>query len=69
MIVTENTKKQLSVRRFRRNIKNQGYRPVDEFGYEVIWEMNRGFITNHVIKDVIIDIEGKSLWVKTEVKE
>lgn len=68
MIVTEVTRNRLAVRRFHRDMKKQGYRPVDEFGCAVIWEMSRGSITNHKIKDVVIDIEGKSLWVKTGVE-
>lgn len=68
MLVTAVTRDRLAVRRFRRNMKQQGYRPVDEFGCDVIWEMSRGSITKHKIKDVVVDIEGKSLWVKTGVE-
>lgn len=65
MLVTEKTKERLAVRRFHRTMKSKGYRPVDGFGCPVIWEMDRGALKDHKIDDVVIDISGQSLWVKT----
>lgn len=69
MLVTTYVRKQLAVRRFRRDMKKQGYEYIDERG-GMLWQLHRGSRSyggnQHVITDVKIDIDRISLWVKTE---
>jgi len=69
MLVTPYVRKQLAVRRFRRDMKKQGYERVNEDA-AVLRDISRGGRSyggnQHVIADVKIDIDRKSLWVKTE---
>lgn len=79
MLVTPYVKNQLAVRRFRRDMKKQGYEYVDERGGN-LWQLHRGsksytapagsiyspLFQEHIIVDVKIDIDRKSIWYKTE---
>lgn len=46
-------------------METQGYEKIGENGGN-LWELTRGRRFNHVIKDVKISIDGKSLWITTE---
>jgi hypothetical protein len=42
-----------------------GYEQITENGGR-LWELHRGYRTDHVITDVVIAASGKTLFVKTE---
>lgn len=54
------TKEVLKCRRFAREKKRMGYERV-----EGPWQIAHGARTHEVITDVVIDPNGKSVWVKT----
>lgn len=49
----------LKSRRFARKMEAQGYRR-----HETDWEIVRGSRQNEKIVDVVIDVNGKSVWTK-----
>lgn len=63
MKVTELTKLTLRTRRENRAMKTAGYERVDDRGGK-LWELHRGGRWREVIKDVVIAVDGKSLWVR-----
>lgn len=51
------------------NWKEEGYEEVDESGGP-LWELQRGLTRyKHIIKDVRISPDRKTLWVKIEPKD
>lgn len=59
MIVTEQTKKALALRREYRRMLEAGYRR-----HETDWEIVRGFRIRDVIVDAVISCDGKHVWTK-----
>jgi len=60
MIVSENTRRILAVRREKRRMKAAGYRL-----HETDWEIDRGLGKTHwVIHDAKISVSGKGVWTK-----
>lgn len=69
MIVTANTRETLRCRRVRRQLARDGWQEVTERG-GMLWKLHRGLgWTDHVISDVMIAPEGKTLFVKISKKE
>lgn len=64
MKLTPFAKSALAVRRERRDMPKEGWEPVGEGG-SALWELYRGGRTDHIITDVRIAADGKSLWIKT----
>lgn len=63
MKVTQLTKDALSSRRQGRALLARGYEYVGEGGGR-LWELERGFRIGWVIKDAIIAVHGKGVYVK-----
>lgn len=49
-------------------MKARGYEEVGDNGGK-LWELQRGYRIFHIITDVVIGIDKKSLWVKIEKEE
>lgn len=64
MKVTDFTRTALAVRREEKRMKAAGYERVAENGGK-LWELHRGYRWRHVITDVKIAADGKTLWIKT----
>lgn len=64
MKVTEHTRDALRCRRERRRLEAEGFEEVGERGGN-LWQLHRGSRQDHVIVDVRIAPEGKSLFIKT----
>lgn len=64
MIVTTVTKEVLRCRRARRALELAGFEEVGERGGS-LWELHRGSRTDHVITEVRIGPEGKTLFIRT----
>ena len=65
MLVTTRTRRQLIVRRIRRDLAERGYERVGEGGGK-LWEMYRGGRQGHRITAVEVDPDGMSVWVRIE---
>lgn len=65
MKVTGFTRMAMLNRRFTRNMVNAGWEAVGENGGK-LWELYRGYRTDHRIVGVVIAPDGKSLWVRIE---
>ncbi|MGX0136335.1 hypothetical protein [Cupriavidus metallidurans] len=59
MIVTDNTRCALAVRREARELTRQGYRK-----HETDWEIHRGGRHNEVIVDAKVSADGMHVWTK-----
>lgn len=64
MRVTQRTRLALASRRSRKALLSAGYEEVGEGGGR-LWELHRGWRQNHIITDVTIAPDGKSLFIKT----
>ena len=64
MKVTALTRSAITSRRERRRLAWQGYEEVGESGGK-LWELHRGARVGHVITDVRIAPEGRSVFIKT----
>lgn len=58
------TKRALETRRTHRDLVRDGYEEVGEGGGR-LWELHRGCRTDHIITDVVIAPDGRSLFIKT----
>lgn len=58
------TRQALRGRREVRDLTREGWEQVGEGGGN-LWELHRGCRHDHVITDVRIACDGKSLWIKT----
>lgn len=67
MRVTDRTREALRCRRIRRNLIAAGFEEIGEGGGS-LWQLHRGFGTDHIITAVAIAPEGKSVFVKTNSK-
>ena len=66
MHVTDRTRETLRCRRIRRDLIAAGFEEVGEGGN--LWQLHRGFGTDHMITAVAIAPEGRSVFVKTSGK-
>ena len=57
----------LKRRREDRDMTAAGWERVDGFSNK-LWELDRGFRTNHVITEVKIGDGGRCIWIKTAPK-
>lgn len=64
MLVTEVTRRNLNIRREKRDLPRDGWDYVYEGGGP-LWELTRGCRISHAITDVRIAACGKALWIKT----
>jgi hypothetical protein len=64
MKLTERSRDILKYRRAVRDLKADGFEEVGEGGGK-IWELHRGWRYRHIITDVKIGPDGKSLYIKT----
>lgn len=68
MRVTAFTRAALAHRRQKRDLTAQGYRRLSE----IDWEINRGKDTDKVVTDIILGVDGNSLFYRvvnrTEIK-
>jgi hypothetical protein len=67
MIRTPAAKAMLNRLRDIRDFKISGHVEVGENG-ENLWQLHRGGKTGHIIIDVKIGRDGKTLWIKTKEK-
>jgi len=63
MMVTPLTKEILRCRRERRRLASDGWQEVGENG-GCLWQLHRGARLNHVISDVRIAPEGRTIFIK-----
>ena len=68
MLVTDFARDALRCRKGRAALKKLGYENVGEGGGP-LWELQRGGRYDHIITDVRIDPDGKSLWVMITSEE
>lgn len=64
MMVTPLTKEILRCRRERRRLASDGWQEVNENG-GILWQLNRGTRLGHVITDVQIAPERRTIFIKT----
>lgn len=67
MHFTNRTREALRCRRIRRDLIAAGFEEIGAGGGR-LWQLHRGFGIDHVITDVAIAPEGKSVFVKTRGK-
>lgn len=65
MRFTATTRQNLAKRRQARDLLAKGYEEVGEGGGR-LWELYRGYRTNHRIVDAVVAADGKSVFVKIE---
>jgi hypothetical protein len=63
--VTDVTHRSLRGMRFRREMSRKGYERLAENG-SPLWELHRGFRTDHKIVDAVVAPCGKEIWIKIE---
>lgn len=68
MRVTTFTRRALAFRKQRRDLERQGYEELSENGAP-LWELHRGGRFAHRITDVIIGVDGKTLYLKIEKEQ
>ncbi len=64
MKLTSASKYILRQRRGRRKLIADGYEEIGENGGK-LWELHRGHRIGHIITEVAIGPDGRSLWIKT----
>ena len=67
MKVSTLTRETLRVRRTKRDLELHGFEEIGERGGK-LWELHRGGRTDHVITDVEIGPDGKTLFIRTAPK-
>ncbi len=67
MRITDRTRETLRCKRIRRDLIAAGFEEIGEGGGN-LWQLHRGFGTDHVITAVAIAPEGRSVFVKTNGK-
>jgi hypothetical protein len=67
MRVTDRTRETLRCRRIRRDLIADGFEEIGEGGGH-LWQLHRGFGTDHAITAVAIGPEGMSVFIKTNGK-
>jgi hypothetical protein len=64
MKVTETTRRILAYRREQARLLGDGYEAISENGHP-LWQLHRGARTHHRITDVVIGVDGRTLYMKT----
>ncbi len=64
MKFTAHTARVLAARRMRKRLIADGYEEVGEGGGK-LWELHRGYRYGHIITDVKVGPDGKSVFIKT----